>query len=430
MKDILVFKVVAREGKLQLCVSVKGKSAMGRAYRVINVDDMPGLEYLGKDGFFTGKGRLVTEANKSLASIYETARTLESEYEVTSLKQFMTLWDNQEEAKNLTIGQFVQQIKNDFHFRSNGKLESGGWVIYRTLYNKLCVLHMENIPLRKFGNEEYIMFCQRIRNGEGSTGISYNDKGSHNYKNLSVTLKTVLRKALAKNYTNNVITFDNISRSNMPVVSIDAPMPRLNMPTEEEYCRFIQFNFANSFVSRYTKRWNVIRDIIIMLVETLSRPMDVIAMRKEDIVNGTWIYVPEKFKQYPVEMKRKYAKPIGLTKVAYDIVRKYSRNNHSQYVFPMLQDTFDRAEYSAFYDKVCKINQSINKSLKLFTPLVFEKEVSLYSFRHYAITRAVNMGLNIADVSTLAKTSITQINNTYYERNGIASMSKLEELLN
>ena len=64
------------------------------------------------------------------------------------------------------------------------------------------------------------------------------------------------------------------------------------------------------------------------------------------------------------------------------------------------------------------------------TPLIFKNEVSLYSFRHYAITRAINAGLNIADVSTLAKTSITQINNTYYDRDGVMSMDKLEKLLN
>ena len=80
--------------------------------------------------------------------------------------------------------------------------------------------------------------------------------------------------------------------------------------------------------------------------------------------------------------------------------------------------------------KICRINQSLNSMLKRMTPLIFEKEVSLYSFRHYAITRAVNAGLSMADISTLAKTSMVQINNTYYERDGVLSMNKLEKLLN
>ena len=431
MEGIFKFKAVAREGKLQLCVWLKGKSAQGRSYRVINIDGMPGLELLGSDGRFTGRNRIVAEANRQLDRIYSRAEIIASESSVFSIKDFLAIWDGENDQQNLTIGQFVEQLENDFHFCRSGNARSGSWRNYRTLRNKLKVLKMDSIRLKDFGNAEYQSFCDRLRKGDGVSDSSHNDRGSHNYKNMCTHMKLALNKARDRHLTSNEISYKGLSIGKIPVSDARISVPRLNVPTTEEYSVFLNYDFRNSFYHAKSSRCaETARDLAVLLVETLSRPVDVITMRKEDVKNGTWRYIPEKLKNRPTETLRKYLKPIGLSRLAYEIVMKYWKKSESEYVFPFL-DGYDKdADYDSYMKKICRINQSLNSMLKRMTPLIFEKEVSLYSFRHYAITRAVNAGLSMADISTLAKTSMVQINNTYYERDGVLSMNKLEKLLN
>lgn len=430
MKGIFKFKVVAREGKLQLCVWMKGKSASSRFYRVINIDEMPGLEFLGPDGYFTGKSKLVKEANKRLDAIYAQAESIATIDTLCSAKDFVAVWDEQNDQQNLTIGQFVGQLENDFHFCSSGNKKSWTWKHYKTLRNKLEHLKMDGIRLKDFGNAEYQNFCDRMRRGDGISMASNNDRGSHNYKNMCTYMKLALNKACERHLVDSAITYKGLSQSKVPLMDVGFRNPRLNVPTKEEYLTFLNYDFHDSCIIRNVASAVMLRDIAVLLVETLSRPIDIIAMRKADIKNGAWSYVPEKFKSRPIEAQRKYMKPIGLTKVAYEIIMKYWRKSKSEYVFPLLDGYDKEADFDGYMQKICVSNQNLNKKLKRMTPLIFKNEVSLYSFRHYAITRAINAGLNIADVSTLAKTSITQINNTYYDRDGVMSMDKLEKLLN
>ncbi len=152
-------------------------------------------------------------------------------------------------------------------------------------------------------------------------------------------------------------------------------------------------------------------------------------MKEDDISNMAWSYIPTKFKQYPIHKKKAYKRPIGLTNMAYKCVMRYKGRTNAGYVFPFECNMEPNNDENNYLQKISGMGSKINQWLKLMTNRVFSKDVSLYSFRHFAITRALNHGMNVAEVATLAKTSIQQINATYYEKDGVKSMDKLEKLL-
>ena len=405
METLFVIKAVAREGKTQLCFSVKGRSAEGRYYRVIN---------------------------KSADEDISRARTLIDKHRPLSLKELLEYYDGvAEDGRPLTIGMYLESYMNEQRHPSSGKMHSGGWRITQTLLNKLKGLGMDSILMKDADNRVFERFCDSIRAGKAPSTRGHQDQGCHGYRITVSLFKTLLNKAYRDHLITEPITYNWHSDDKMPVATRFVELPRMNVPTEEEWQKFLSIDLRRfTYSNRDIHKLEMMRAVVIVLVETLSRPVDVLTMRCDGISNMSWSYVPTKFKQYPIEKKRRYMKPIGLTNLAYKMIMRYRGKSGVGYVFPFQCNLVEEPDENAYITRIANMGGKINSWLKLLTHIVFEKDVSLYSFRHFAITRALNCGMSVSEVATLAKTSIQQINNTYYERDGIKSMDKLEKLLN
>lgn len=428
MEKIFVFKTVARSGKLQLCVSIKGVSSE-RYYRVINTEH-PDLSLLS-NGLFPGKNVLAMSANREIEKTLLRARMIVSEKAPADLREFLIHFDGKDE--DLTVGQYIESYIEELKSPNNGRVPSNGWRIAQTVLRKLQALQMDSIPLSKFDDDTYAEYCAHIRNGDAPDTrhrVSPNDQGCHGYRINTSTLKTILNKA-SRAGLSSPITYKWGQADDMPIATSVNELSRMNVPTEEEWQKFLQADLHRyTYANRDIKKLEMMRSIIIVLVETLSRPIDVLMMRSEDIKNMSWSYVPAKFKQKPISVKRKYKKPIGLTSLAYRCIVKHWNRTESGYVFPFKCNMVEHTDEHKYITQISNMGSKINGWLKLLTNSIFDKDMSLYSFRHFAITRAINRGMNVSEVATLAKTSIQQINATYYERDGIRSMEKLESLLN
>lgn len=427
-------KVVVREGKLQLCFSVKGASAMGRSYRVINVENTPDLSTLGSDGRFHGKSQLATEANNAISSAIAKVTEICSNHSLSTLKEFLQFYDGgYTDQLRMTLGDYLQAVMEEQKNPGDTRAHSQGWKSTQNLIRKLKTLKMDKIQMKNVDDSFYEKFCDAIREGKAPDTFHPNrpqDQGCHGYRILTSLLKTLLNKAYKKRLIPSPITYNWHAEENQPVPTKISDQPRMNVPTEDEWQKFLKADLRYyTYANRDVKKLEMMRSIVIVLVETLSRPIDVLTMKEDDISNMAWSYIPTKFKQYPIHKKKTYKRPIGLTNMAYKCVMRYKGRTNAGYVFPFECNMEPNNDENNYLQKISGMGSKINQWLKLMTNRVFSKDVSLYSFRHFAITRALNHGMNVAEVATLAKTSIQQINATYYEKDGVKSMDKLEKLL-
>lgn len=430
MEKIFVFKAAIKDNALQLCVSIKGMSAMGRSYRVINVNH-PGLDKFDKSGKFIGGGNLCAVANNAIKEAIDRANLIVASRNPSTIKEFLQFYDNDSAKKTNTLGEFLEMIMEEQRRPTDGRAVSLGWRHTKTIIRKMDQLGYINYPLSHIGNAFYIQFCNDIKSGNAPDAMhgDSHDQGCHGYRGSVSTFKTLLNKAYRKGLISEEITYD--WSKEMPLRPDNVDMARMNVPTEEEWEKFLKLDLRHyTYANRDIHRLEMMRAVVIVLVETLSRPVDVIRMKKSDIKNMAWSYIPEKFKNRPDAEKKRYKKPIGLTNMAYKAILRCSAKSDCDYVFPFSCNTNPKEDADKLLIQVSNVGTKINAWLKMFSYTVFQKQVSLYSFRHFAITRAINKGLNVAEVASLAKTSIQQINDTYYDKDGISSMNKLESLLN
>lgn len=142
-------KVVVREGKLQLCFSVKGASAMGRSYRVINVENTPDLSTLGSDGRFHGKSQLATEANNAISSAIAKVTEICSNHSLSTLKEFLQFYDGgYADQLRMTLGDYLQAVMEEQKNPGDTRAHSQGWKSTQNLIRKLKTLKMDKIQMK------------------------------------------------------------------------------------------------------------------------------------------------------------------------------------------------------------------------------------------------------------------------------------------
>ena len=162
--------------------------------------------------------------------------------------------------------------------------------------------------------------------------------------------------------------------------------------------------------------------MVLLLYYTRSRPADVISLRhgKEyDEESHTIIYTPRKLAGRINAKGRSCCVTLQLPKQAIAIINKYKGRSKGGYLLPLPMNEREwdiPNEFPTWYVRVKNVEQRINQYLKkIALALNLEvKDLSLYDFRHSAITHAVRAGENVFMVAQQAGTSVNNIERYYY----------------
>ena len=224
------------------------------------------------------------------------------------------------------------------------------------MYNGIRIF---DIPLRAISNRHFIAFGDWIKEVKSGAG----------YRNLMTTFKAVVSKAHQQELTNNTLTY-----------------------------------------------------LILLLYYTRSRPADVISLRhgKEyDEESHTIVYTPRKLASRINAKGRPCCVTLSLPKQAIAIINKYKGRSKGGYLIPLPMNEREwdiPTEFPTWYIRVKNVEQRINQYLKkIAVALNLEvKDLSLYDFRHSAITHAVKAVENVFMVAQQAGTSVNNIEKYYY----------------
>lgn len=341
-----------------------------------------------------------------------------------------------EAAPSATFGEFLKSIMTKL--KTEGR--SSNIEQYTTLYHALTGVNKKivnrprhftpamyngqrifDIPLRAISNRHFIAFGDWIKEVKKGAG----------YRNLMTTFKAVVSRAHQQELTSSVLTYK--FKAHMPVKSssgqtakekIRAKGESITILTEEEFAAFERFDILSIAPpqQRFKELLQIYKDMVLLLYYTRSRPADVISLRhgKEyDEDSHTIVYTPRKLVGRINAKGRQCCVTLRLPEQAIDIINRYKGRSRGGYLLPlpMNEREWDIAtEFPTWYVRVKNVEQRINQYLKkIAVALNLEvKDLSLYDFRHSAITHAVRAGENVFMVAQQAGTSVNNIEKYYY----------------
>ncbi len=341
-----------------------------------------------------------------------------------------------EAAPSATFGEFLESVITKL--KTEGR--SSNIEQYTTLYHALTGVNKKivnrprhftpamyngqrifDIPLRAISNRHFIAFGEWIKEAKNGAG----------YRNLMTTFKAVVSKAHQQELTSNVLTYK--FKAYMPVKTLSGQTAKekirakgqsVTILTEDEFAAFEQFDILRIAPpqQRFQELLQIYKDLILLLYYTRSRPADVISLRhgKEyDEESHTIVYTPRKLISRINAKGRPCCVTLRLPKPAIDIINRYKGQSRGGYLLPLPMNEREwdiPTEFPTWYVRVKNVEQRINQYLKkIAVALNLEvKDLSLYDFRHSAITHAVRAGENVFMVAQQAGTSVNNIEKYYY----------------
>lgn len=283
---------------------------------------------------------------------------------------------------------------------------------------------LADTPLNQIGNRHFEAFGNWIKTAKDGKG----------YKNLMTTFKAVISRAQKAGLTDMALTYD--WRRNRPIKEqkamtakqrIEAKGREVSILTADEFSRFETFDvLAVAHKQKYFQQLaQLYKDAVLLMYYTKSRPADVI--------NFTWagnydedgkrlIYTPHKLRYRPNSKGETISVTIQLPKQAIEIINRYKGQSKGGYLLPLpMNETCWNmvADFKRWNIRVKNVEQRINKLLKKIANALqlAVSDLSMYDFRHSAITHALNAGENPFAVAQMAGTSVAKIEQHYY--NGI-----------
>lgn len=283
---------------------------------------------------------------------------------------------------------------------------------------------LADTPLNQIGNRHFEAFGSWIKTAKGGKG----------YKNLMTTFKAVISRAQKAGLTDMTLTYD--WRRNRPIKEqkamtakqrIEAKGREVSILTADEFSRFETFDvLAVAPKQKYFQQLaQLYKDAVLLMYYTKSRPADVINFtwaQNYDEENGRLIYTPHKLRYRPNSKGEIISVTIQLPKQAVEIINRYKGQSKGGYLLPLpMNETSWNivADFKRWNIRVKNVEQRINKLLKKIANALqlTETNLSMYDFRHSAITHALNAGENPFAVAQMAGTSVAKIEQHYY--NGI-----------
>ncbi len=276
-------------------------------------------------------------------------------------------------------------------------------------------------PLYEIDNGHFEAFGDWIK-------TAANGKG---YKNLMTTFRAVISKAKKSRLTQ--ITLDYDWRKHAPIIKrdkmtarqrIEAKGKAVTILSTDEFERFVAYDVTtNAPKQKYFQQLaQLYKDTVLLMYYTLSRPTDVISwnwLENYDEDQKRIAYTPRKLAYRSTANGSERLVVVNLPQQAVEIIERYKGQSNGGYIlpFPMNETSWDNvADFAKWNIRVKNVEQRINKYLKKWaSALSFDvSDLSMYDFRHSAITHAVNAGGNVFEIARLAGTSVDMIGKHYY----------------
>lgn len=338
----------------------------------------------------------------------------------------------------LTFGQFVEQRIHEWK-----QIKSGNYRLYEALRNVLLGIDKKyNISYPKPSYNNIALFntpISEINNSHFREFITYieNVRDNKRRRQLLANFKAVVKTAFMRNLCPQPITeasgkqyvdrdiinnLDAITLANIAQTGVSC----ISTATMSNFERFdLSVLKRSNCSSRNAQLMEIYRDTVLLLYYTLSRPIDVINFRERNITKDNCIvYIPTKLKGRvnPNRQNNSVVK-IPICKEAMRIIDKYKGQSKQGYLLPLPCNDIpyndkNLNDYHERYKREQKGIGRINAFLKKIAPYLdidFEaKHLTMYVFRHSAITHAINKGENVAYVAKMAGTSIEIVDKHYF----------------
>jgi integrase len=329
--------------------------------------------------------------------------------------------------REVSFAELLKQIVIDE--RNKKTTRSANYQLYNNLLNKLTSTNAPTYKGEKIANCIVEQIDNAVFSAFGCWVLKEcNGKG---YKNLMVTFQAAVNRA-SERYHHNVNKLDYAWRKLQPkktvtgltaLQQIAATASQIPTLSAKEIERFAAFDLSTIAPKQQRNAFllELYRDFALLMYYTMARPVDVIKWDYTHNYNPSTqqiVYVPHKLRNRGG--KRVI---INLNDKAIAIIEKYKNMSKGGYLLPLpINETAwgDDIDGSTFDSWEIKRNatllhtnanlKKIAKALKLSV-----EDLTLYTFRHSAITHAVNAkGANIFLIARNAGTSVKMIEKHYY----------------
>lgn len=433
----LTFKFTTNWSKAKGCLTLQCavKGTTTRHYMIVKGLKNPDYKnWDEKRQCFVGISDGVTYNNQSVVKpLLDALTLLQKNLDCTNGKELFAAYEAAKHVQAkmvVTFGELVRRIVSDEKSKQHGK--STNYQLYQNLLAKLTTTdaatingkNIANIPVNEISDTHAATFAKWIL-------TTLNGK---NYRNLMTYFVAALNRASGYGLTVNHITYD--WRKEKPTSKKAHTMTaaqRLNATanavatiTTDEVAAVAAFDLNTIAPAQQRRKFLVelYRDTVLLMYHTKARPADVIqwhTVTNYDEANHRIVYTPHKLRNRVKDGTPETV--VNLNAAALAIINKYKGMSKGGYLLPLpINETnwglLDGDVFAKWETRRKNTVQHINgwlgrikNALNLNTP-----ELTMYTFRHSAITHALNNGENVFTVAMTAGTSVAMIEKHYYNR--------------
>lgn len=415
-------------GNLALEISANGKRAYDHVKGLRNPDydrwDKKNQCFIGIDEDTTYNNNVLNNVLKKINNEILAVGDFDTPLEV--VKAYRTGVTAQFK-REVTFTELLRQIVADE--RNKKSTRSTNYQLYHNLCNKLTSAkgprhngkRIADLRVEEVDNAVFAAFGDWVLKERGGKG----------YKNLMTTFKAAINRA-SERYHHDVHKLDYPWRKLQPkkvttgltaAQQLAATASLVPTLSTEEIERFESFDLSAIAPRQRRNRFllELYRDFAMLMYHTMSRPVDVM---KWDYVHNysaatrQIVYVPHK-------LRNRGGKRVivNLNDKAVSIIEKYRGKSKGGYLLPLplndraWGDDIDGPTFDEWETKrnatLLHTNANLKKIAKALSLGV--QSLTLYTFRHSAITHAVNApGSNVFHIARNAGTSVKMIEKHYY----------------
>ena len=370
---------------------------------------------------FVGKHPTTLANNALIKQIEDVCAKAISTYHPTTAKE---LWayifePTTTQSDNNTLGAFLLSHIKRLKYPTDG-LPSGNYRLFITLYN-----HLErqntiiNKPIADITDNDFKAFGDYLLT-----------KTNARYLDVMKNFKAVHRKAVEAGKASTRLTYKpKLTLSNEQRKKVKSNTKAVLSATDLQ--KFIDLDVSTlpRFGTCSVELMQLYKDTCLLMWGGFSRPIDVISWETCNVVNengNTYIvYIPRK-KANNKDIENNRTK-VQLGARCKAIIEKYKGQSNGGYLLPYSINNkcwnMDNAkECHTRLNNCDKAEGRVNKWLKkvakhLNITLENNAPLTMYTFRHTAITNAIDKGFSPMVVAKLAGTSVAMIEKTYYNPN-------------
>lgn len=427
--------------KGQLAVECRNRHTNTRHYKLvqglINPAHTPDC-WNEKQGLFIA-GENAAYNNQVTKSLLDALNVILSAGNFQSGRQLFEAYDNAQNnivaSASMSLADYVAIVLE----RERGNATTN-YELYNTLLNKLNGhnrkhkghhttfepakfngIRLADTPLNEISNRHFEAFADWINNECEGKG----------FKNLMTTFRAVISKAYEAGLTERVLkgTWRKLAkpkkRQKMTAKQrIEAKGRAIAILSTDEFERFVAFDVLPTAPKqqKFQQLAQLYKDAVLLMYYTMSRPIDVISFNwreNYDEDSHTLVYCPHKLMNRPTKDNTQRDVRITLPQQAIEIIERYKGQSKGGYLLPFTfnETSWDIVEQHHTWNiRVKNVEQRINKYLKVWASALSldVQKLTIYAFRHSAITHAVNAGRDVFEVARLAGTSVDVIGKHYY----------------